>query len=163
MRRRCESRQVCSPAPSAPPVFQNGCDNVVWKNAVRALCRKRFDYHPPGMPGCIGPIHQIDPGSPRGDFGVFLSARKIQLKSRRWLPGGFDFRAFDCGVEIHVDRGAVHDLRNLITGVVIIEDISIQRKGAVEQRIFGPSSKALIYSGLNVSGCLAPYWRCQNR
>ena len=48
-----------------------------------------------------------------------------------------EFRAFDGGVEIQIDRRAVDDFRYLIAFVIVVKNVSIERQRAIEQRIFG--------------------------
>ena len=69
--------------------------------------------------------------------GIFISAREGEFQTRRRFPARFQFGAFHRGVEIQIDRRAVHNFRNLIILVIVIEDIAVQRQRAVEQRVLG--------------------------
>ncbi len=51
------------------------------------------------------------------------------------------------GVEILVDRGAVHDLRNLIALIIVIENTAVQRERAIEQSVLGAE-----FEGINEFG-----------
>ena len=94
-----------------------------------------FDDHPAGRAGRA--IHQVDGALAIGDPGIFVSAGKIEPQARHRLPGGFQFRAFHRGVEIQIDRRAIHDFGNLIVFIIVVENIAVQRQRAVEQRVLG--------------------------
>ncbi len=105
------------------------------EDAVRELRRIGPHGHPIGVPG--GAIHQVDGGLSVIDGAILKAAREIEAQARNGLPGGFEFGALHMGVEIQVDRGAVHDLRNLIVLVVVEKHVGVQRQAAVQQRVLG--------------------------
>ena len=59
-------------------------------------------------------VHQIDGGLAVLDARVFIAAREIEFQAGNRLIPRFQFGASHGGVEIVVDRRAVHDLGNLI-------------------------------------------------
>ena len=76
-------------------------------------------------------VHQVDGVLVIVDARVFVTAGEAEFQARQRLPCRFEFRAPDRGVEIHVDRSAVHDLRNLIALVIVVEDIGVEGQRAV--------------------------------
>ena len=116
---------------------QNGGDDIDRQNAVRCLGHEWLHDHPVGMIGHIGAIHQIDGALAVVDARVFVAAREIEFEAGNRLPHRFQFGAFHRGIEIVVDRGAIHDARNLIACVIVEEDIAVQRQPAIQQRVLG--------------------------
>src|SRR6185437_16743698 len=80
-------------------------------------------------------IHQIDGGLTIVYFCRLISAAKRESQTRNRLPSRLKLCPLDRGIEIQIDRGTIDDLGNLITLVVVKEDIPIQRQTAVERRI----------------------------
>ena len=66
---------------------------------------------------------------------IFVAAIETELQAGNGRPCGFQFRASHRGVHIHVHGGSVDDLRYLIIPVLVEEDIAVEDKAAVEQRV----------------------------
>ena len=74
---------------------------------------------------------------PVGDPGVFVTAGEAESETGKGLIGRLDFGAFHRGIEIVVDGCAVHDAGNLITRIIVEEEVAVQRKRAIEQGVLG--------------------------
>src|SRR6185437_6608907 len=74
---------------------------------------------------------------------MFISPRKAKFESGRRLVGGFDFCAFDGGIEVEIDRCAVNDLGNLVTLVIVVKHIAVEGNGAIQQGILGADLKGV--------------------
>ena len=121
---------------SRPAILLDQCGrNIFREDAVRGLAN-RWLHHHPARRTCRA-VDQIDGLLAIVDAGLFIAAREGEFEARRWLPGRFQFGAFHGGVEIQVDRGAIHDLRDLIALVIVEEDIAVECQRTVQRAVLG--------------------------
>src|SRR5262249_9209915 len=53
-----------------------------------------------------------------------------------WLPHSLELGTFYVSVEIQIDRGPIHDLRYLISFVVVVERAAIECQCTIKERVF---------------------------
>src|SRR5262249_18188578 len=80
-------------------------------------------------------VHEIDRFRSFGRARILPSAAEIEAQSGKRLVSRFEFGAFHMRVEIVVDGSGVDYAGNLIILVIVIEEIRVQRKRAVKQRV----------------------------
>ena len=71
--------------------------------------------------GRVGAIHQIDGLGALCKTRIFVAAGEIEPQAREPAPKSLPVPHLSRGVEIQVDRGAIHDSGNLIILVIVIE------------------------------------------
>ena len=65
----------------------------------------------------------------------------VEAQVTHRLPQAFDFKTRDLGVDVRVDRVPVHDRRDLIALIIIVEGAGVQDHRPAEQRVLGADFK----------------------
>ncbi len=127
-------------------VGDGGGHHISRQDTVGSLADEGFQHHPAGR--ARRAIDQIDGLAAFVEGGVFPAAREIESQARCRFPIRLHLGAFDLGVEIQIDRGAIDDFGNLIAFVVVIESACVECERAIEQRVLGAE-----FIGVDIFGC----------